>query len=695
MEDAEVWPLDRQKEAVENMLRAPDVDDEDDTLGADSLSFDRHRDSAADGAAAGSRVTWKILIYDDIGRDIIAPILRVTELRALGVTLHLSLNSRRQPIPDVPAVYFVAPTSENIARICEDCKNQLYDSMWLNFSSSLPRAELEALAEGTASSGSTSRIARVFDMYSAFVSLERPLFSLHMRDSFAALNNPRLTERDIEAQLERVVSGAMSVIITMRVLPIIRAPRGGPAEMVAAALAARLRELVVGRQSVLGNAPSLLERPLFVIFDRTLDLPVMLHHTWTYQALAHDLLTLALNRVSLKPTEQHAQTRTYDLDVKGDSFWAANAGRPFPQVAEAVEAALAAYRKDVEAVNAQAGAVGGDTLFDETQLAQGGASDALSRAVAQLPELRKRKQIIDMHTNIATALLDCIKDRALDGFFQLEDQLMSASARAAVETESVLSLLRDPARGTPLDKLRLALIFYLSAAAAGSEQGSIAQVREALTAGGCVDVRALDYAADLKAFSPSAAAAASLMVGTPQRAGVPGTRDQKNTAAAGLDGAGGSHLEKLMSTVVEHGVKGLTQVAQNFNKLIIEDDKALPVARLVDALMENRSPNDTSATGTAASSALATANDFVLFDPKAPKNSAPARASQRPFHQAIVLVVGGGNYVEYQNILDHTKPGRSVVYGSTELCNSEQFVAQLSSLTGREAPEAIAPAVDG
>jgi hypothetical protein len=32
---------------------------------------------------------WKILIYDTYGHDIISPLLKIGELRSLGVTLHL------------------------------------------------------------------------------------------------------------------------------------------------------------------------------------------------------------------------------------------------------------------------------------------------------------------------------------------------------------------------------------------------------------------------------------------------------------------------------------------------------------------------------------------------------------------------------------------------------------------------------
>lgn len=42
------------------------------------------------------------------------------------------------------------------------------------------------------------------------------------------------------------------------------------------------------------------QRPLLIILDRNVDMATPLHHTWTYQALAHDVLDLALNRVVIE-----------------------------------------------------------------------------------------------------------------------------------------------------------------------------------------------------------------------------------------------------------------------------------------------------------------------------------------------------------------------------------------------------------
>lgn len=49
----------------------------------------------------------------------------------------------------------------------------------------------------------------------------------------------------------------------------------------------------------------------------------------------------------------------------------------------------------------------------------------LTSAVSSLPALLEKKRLIDMHTSLATAILDQIKLRKLDLFFELEEKIMS------------------------------------------------------------------------------------------------------------------------------------------------------------------------------------------------------------------------------------------------------------------------------
>lgn len=67
----------------------------------------------------------------------------------------------------------------------------------------------------------------------------------------------------------------------------------------------------------------------------------------------------------------------------------------------------------------------------------------------------------------------------------------------------------------------------------------------------------------------------------------------------------------------------------------------LPVTKVTEQLMECRAGGD--------------ADDYLYIDPKLLKGGDVAPKNRPPFQDAVVFVVGGGNYIEYQNLVDYTK----------------------------------------
>ncbi|KAJ2787308.1 Vesicle trafficking between the ER and Golgi, partial [Coemansia helicoidea] len=120
-----------------------------------------HLNEEAGDPAGGEAPIWKVLVLDASCRDIVSTVLRVNDLRDNGVTVHMQLESQRSAIPDVPAIYFVAPTADNIRCIASDLAKDLYELYYVNFSSSLPRTLLEDFAVQTTASGTAHQIANV------------------------------------------------------------------------------------------------------------------------------------------------------------------------------------------------------------------------------------------------------------------------------------------------------------------------------------------------------------------------------------------------------------------------------------------------------------------------------------------------------------------------------------------------------
>ena len=276
------------------------------------------------------------------------------------------MHSDRDAIPDVPSVYFVMPTEENIMRICQDFRNHLYDYYYLNFIAPISRTKLEELATVALQSNCASNISKIYDQYLNFISLEDDVFSLKHSDydtiSYYAINRPAIQESEIEVIMDYIVDSLFSVFVTLGVVPIIRAPKGNAAEMVAEKLDQKIRQNLRDSRSSFfsgsdilrhGNSalPLMFSRPLLVILDRSIDMATPLSHSWTYQALAHDVLDLKLNQVFIEESNSVENTvkkpkskiTAYDLNPQ-DSFWNQQKGSPFPQVAEVIQERLDIYR---------------------------------------------------------------------------------------------------------------------------------------------------------------------------------------------------------------------------------------------------------------------------------------------------------------------------------------------------------------
>ncbi|KAM3558775.1 hypothetical protein MY1884_003177 [Beauveria asiatica] len=645
---------------------------------------------------------WKVLVFDDLGRDVISSVMRVSDLRSMGVTMHMHIGTVRHQIPDVPVIYLLEPSPQNMQAITNDLQKGLYSPAYINLLSSMPRVVLEDFATQTATAGTSENIAQLFDQYLNFIVAEPDLFSLGMQKehTYWALNSAKTSDEQLEAVVDRIVSGLFSVIVTMGVIPIIRCPKGAAAEMVAQRLDRKLRDHILNsKDNLFSNSRSAAastpqSRPVLILLDRNVDLIPMLSHSWTYQSLVHDVLNMKLNRITIEtPVDENNPSRgtskkAYDLNAS-DFFWAKNAPVPFPQVAEDIDAELTKYKEETAAITKKTGVSSLEDLQNDTSA----SAQHLKAAITLLPEMRERKGVLDMHMNILAALLSGIKDRQLDNFFQVEENVTKQTKAQMME------IIKDQNKGNDsTDKLRLFVIWFLS-----TEQevarADFESFEKALTEAGA-DVSCLSYVRQVRATTKMTQLTTI-------------NNNSNQTASSDLFGRFSSISSRLTDRLKETGVP--TGLSSNFESLIsgvknfLPADRDLTITKIVESIMEP---------ATASSSAIAKTEHYLYFDPRSanargtlpppstmrtggnapggmPGQAGPGQAAsfgqrRQGFSEAVVFTVGGGSMEEYGNLQEWVtraggeKTKKRVVYGSTELLNAREFISEELERLGKE-----------
>ncbi|KAH8739600.1 hypothetical protein FG386_001157 [Cryptosporidium ryanae] len=642
---------------------------------------------------------WKVLIYDRAGQTILSPLMKVGSLRHHGVTLHIQINTQKSPIPEVPGLYFIKPTEENIDKLCDDLKNLCYESYYINFLSPCSDKLLEYFAIKASETGNANRITKVIDRYLDFVSLSSCQFSLGMEKVYSEFYNSKTSDDKIQQIMDNVVTGLICVFSSLGVIPIIRCSSNqySPSQMIARELDKRLRDLLKRTSNSNFFNMNNNNRPVLILLDRNADLSSMVNHTWIYQGLIHDIYSLKLNRITID--DQNSGKKVFDLD-SNDEFWIKHSGEHFTQVANSVGELLSEYNKKLSELN--------HNNDDSTQIANN-----LAAAINSLPEMTEKKRSIDTHTNIATKLVDEIKKRELDKLFEVEESFDNIPTVSGCINE-INNLFSSDSNKTFLvsDKLRVVLSLLTH-----ERHGNNISNQHIDMLVKYFEKDNVNYVNIIKYIYNSTGNASSFSTSNNDYPTLESTgninsnilsNNGNNSSTSGVNpviysgsNSNYSYSQDLNSSQ-EASKSGITSLAKNVGgkvfdmagknilqgvRALLPINKTLKITSIVDNIMERKpyfsASNIANSTQLSSNSSC---DDYLYFDPKQPclhdqDTSKVPRIKVNP-KQGIVFVIGGGNFVEAHDVLNYAKrTQKNIIYGCTEFVNPNEFIKELEIIS--------------
>lgn len=231
--------------------------------------------------------------------------------------------------------------------------------------------------------------------------------------------------------------------------------------------------------------------------------------------------------------------------------------------------------------------------------------------------------------------------RGIDQFYNLEEDILSGKAELPV----VLEVLGGT-KGSHKDKLRLALVFMLASSPFPSD-GDLSQIESSLTTSG----------ADSGAFA---------YVRTLCKNNLARNLGQSSSAGSITKTLSQSNLLSWADKTFTQGLNSVTKSVKN----LLSGERKSPLVAVVESLMEGKGEG--------------AGNDFKRLDPRSAKTELQPAA--QTYREAIVFVIGGGNYQEMEAVELWAMSGaatRQVVYGATDMVAPEQFLQQLGDLACR------------
>ena len=379
---------------------------------------------------------YAVMVLDQRAAKIMGSALSLTDIMdKYDIAMLESLEKIRQPVPDIPAIYFVEPTIQSIQSIVNDFsdvkRGPMYKAALLCFTRSIPPEGATLIKNCSAL---RMRVLCVVEVQLDYLPIETNVISLGITNS---LDIYHLKEKELRTKIDTITARLVTLFASSNERPYVRAtspPTTSASASTSSSLASQLGvavstaldqyidnnthshwywgdgNLVDEKRGPHGDSR---RRSILLVVDRSTDVLASVLHEFTYQAMLHDL-------VGHTHSQDFGKTMTYE-DAKGvernlrvsnlgqqeDVFWERSKSLHISQVSLFLHDAIESYASS----NTMAVARGNSNSGNESGRAM--SNKELAAVMQTMPEFKAMWAKHSGHSHFALLLSKMFGDMNL------------------------------------------------------------------------------------------------------------------------------------------------------------------------------------------------------------------------------------------------------------------------------------------
>ncbi|KAG0224615.1 vacuolar sorting protein VPS33/slp1 [Actinomortierella wolfii] len=409
---------------------------------------------------------YKYVIVDARAAEIMASAncLLADVLGQEGTMFLENLETRRPPVPNVEAIYFLSPNDDSIRRLIRDFpagKPPTYAAGHFFFLAGLDDKKFDHIRSST----DPKYIKTFKEAFIDFFAVESRVFSLGNQRSFFNLYSPPLKDRHQHDEFNAISKQLVSVCATLQINPIVSYYRSSDLSMQQAKNLAMTVQMDLD-EFYKGQPRTGAKQPHLMIVDRSLDPITPILHDFTYQALANDLLPIEDGKRYEYTSEGQDGQPTKKIAVLDDN------DKTFVKIRHNhLTECIKFLRENV------------DKLMQDAMPKEAGRTqsqiDNIKEQLAKLPQFQENKEKFTVHLSMVKDCMDIIKRDKLVDVAALEQSLATgelANGEIPKSFDVEMAAMLEDRSVSIRDRLRLVMLFFISQAATQDVRNQLFQM---------------------------------------------------------------------------------------------------------------------------------------------------------------------------------------------------------------------------